>query len=150
MIFPIIDASRYSIRDFESEFSRMRAWRYALWFRIARPTMVIGMWVLAALYLRWCVLTAQPGELTFQTLAPGLAVIAAVMTTFVAWAMVHSAAEHRNRRAAAFQWTAPLAYATPTGFGLTEERGRRLMAYHDEKGAISHVTTVQDAVDTPS
>jgi hypothetical protein len=24
------------------------------------------------------------------------------------------------------------------------------MAYHDEKGAISHVTTVQDAVDTPS
>jgi hypothetical protein len=150
MIFPIIDASRYSIRDFESEFSRMRAWRYALWFRIARPTMVIGMWVLAALYLRWCVLTAQPGELAIQTLAPEIAVIVSVITAFVVWAMVHSAAEHRNSRAAAFHWTAPLACATPTRFVLAEGSGRRLMAYHDEKGAISHVTTVQDAVDTPS
>jgi hypothetical protein len=148
MRFPIIDASRYSIRDFESEFSRVRAWRYAFWFRFARPAMMIGMWVLAGLYLRWCVQTAQPGELTFQTLAPGFAVIGCVITAFAAWAMVHSAAEQRNRRAAAFDRTSPISYAAPARSGLHEGRGRRLVAYHDEKGAISHVTSVPDSVET--
>jgi hypothetical protein len=149
MIYPIIDASRYSIRDFESEFSRVRAWRYAFWFRFARPAMVIGMWVLAGLYLRWCVQTAQPGELAFQAFAPGLAVLACVIAAFSAWAMAYSVAEQRNRRRAAFDPMSSISYAAPAGCGMREGRGRRLVAYHDEMGAISHVATVTDSIPAP-
>ena len=54
MDFPIIDISKQSVQQFEAQCSRGHALRQVVWYRLARPAMVLGMWALAGVYMRWC------------------------------------------------------------------------------------------------
>ncbi|MFP3589689.1 hypothetical protein SCB29_39715, partial [Paraburkholderia sp. SIMBA_055] len=66
MEFPIIDVSKQSVSQFATEGSRAKAMRTVAWYRVVRPTLVLGTWVLAALYIRWCLANASEEELSLD------------------------------------------------------------------------------------
>jgi hypothetical protein len=147
-MFPIIDVSRQSISELESEFGRGRAWRYALWFRLARPAAMIGMWVMVGLYLRWCVLSAQPKDLAMDALTPAIIGIACVVTAFMTWTMAYGMVKSRRKHPGTVHRSSPYVQAVTPYVDPSRGRGRRLVVYHDEKGAISQVMSMPEFAET--
>ncbi|CAB3763033.1 hypothetical protein [Paraburkholderia solisilvae] len=148
MPFPIIDVSKQSVAQFEAQCSRVRAWQYVAWYRVMRPLLVIGIWFLAARYIRWCLANATPTEVSLEAFVPIVIGIAAVSATLIVWTLarqldlfhtgrvrrMHDGARAADDAAAPPQRELPVA----------ADAGRCLVAYHDDDGMISHVVSMPD------
>ncbi|CDY77493.1 Biofilm PGA synthesis auxiliary protein PgaD [Caballeronia glathei] len=147
MTFPIIDVSKQTVEQFKAQNSHWQAVRYVAWYRLARPVLVLSMWLLAAYYMRWCLTNASPGELSLEALMPSLLGIATVGGALILWTIGRQVDQGRSNRVRAMPMMAePLALEAPHGIALDVDAGRRLVAYHDDDGLISHVISVPEAV----
>jgi hypothetical protein len=146
-MFPIIDLSRQTIREFEaSDFTHGRAWLYTLWFRVARPAMVTVMWALVVLHLHRCYVESQHEGLDSSLFSVSLTGIALVMTAFIVWAVTRSLTRRRREQSATFGQASACAFEATGDDRVVADRGRRLVAYHDDSGVVSRVTGVSDYV----
>jgi hypothetical protein len=144
MEYPIIDVSKQSVSQFATDSTRAQAVRAVAWYRFVRPTLVLGTWVLAALYIRWCLATASEEELSLDAFMPGIAGIAIVALSMIVWTFgrqMDAMNVHRVRRmpAASEALQPETTHEIPEG-----DAGRCLVAYHDDDGMISHVTSVPE------
>ncbi|MBN3758102.1 hypothetical protein G3N95_34660 [Paraburkholderia sp. Tr-20389] len=144
MEHPIIDVSKQSVAQFATESSKTRAMRTVAWYRVVRPTLVLGTWVLAALYIRWCLANASEEELSLDAFMPGIVGIGIVALSMILWTFgrqMDAMNAHRVRRmpqaTEASQPDTP--HEIPEG-----DAGRCLVAYHDDDGMISHVMSVPE------
>ncbi|CAD6562426.1 hypothetical protein ACFQ3P_40605 [Paraburkholderia sabiae] len=145
MEYPIIDVSKQSVAQFASDSSKAKAVRAVAWYRFVRPTLVLGTWVLAALYIRWCLANASEEELSLDAFMPGIMGIAIVVLSMVLWTFgrqMDAMNEHRVRR---MPQTSEVAQQSHTAHEIPEgDAGRCLVAYHDDDGMISHVMSVPE------
>ncbi|SEK07812.1 hypothetical protein [Paraburkholderia diazotrophica] len=144
MEFPIIDVSKQSVSQFATECGKARAVRFVAWYRFVRPVLVLGTWVLAAVYIRWCLANASEEELSLDAFMPGIMGIGIVALSMVLWTFgrqMDATNTNRVRRM-------PEAGNTPqpaTTHEIPEgDAGRCLVAYHDDDGMISHVVTMPE------
>ncbi|MBC8752467.1 hypothetical protein OKW43_007405 [Paraburkholderia sp. WC7.3g] len=143
MNFPIIDVSKQSVAQFATECSKGRAMRTVAWYRVVRPALVLCMWVLAAVYIRWCLANASPEELSLDAFMPGITGIAAVAAAMTVWTIgrqMDAINTHRARR---------MPVSDDVSLDATREiavgnAGRCLVAYHDDDGAVSHVVSMPE------
>jgi len=146
MTFPIIDVSKQSVAQFETQCSRGRAWQFVTWYRVIRPMLVFGIWFLAARYIRWCLASATPEEMSLGAFVPIITGIAAVSATLMVWILArqidlfHTGRLRRMNDGArtADEATAPPQRELP----VAADAGRCLVAYHDDDGMISHVVSM--------
>jgi hypothetical protein len=145
MDFPIIDASKQSTRQLENEHGRAKALRVIGWYRVIRPAVVASIWLWSFTYIRWCVVNAAPEDLSLQALMPGIAGIGVMAGAIMLWTLGrHVERRMRRIRAERVPDDAPLAAVfTPA---LTTYAARRIVAYHDDDGVISHVVSMPDPV----
>src|SRR5262245_55606018 len=85
MEYPIIDVSKQSVSQFAIDSSKASAVRSVAWYRFVRPTLVLGTWLLAALYIRWCLANASEEELSLHAFMPGITGIAIVALSMIVW-----------------------------------------------------------------
>jgi hypothetical protein len=150
MTFPIIDVSKQSVAQFETQCSRGRAWQFVAWYRVIRPMLVFGIWFLAVRYIRWCLDSAPPEEVSLDAFLPIITGIAAVSATLIVWTLARQIELLRGGRVrrmhdgarAADEVTAPL----PRELTVAADAGRCLVAYHDDDGMISHVVSMPEYV----
>jgi hypothetical protein len=147
MTFPIIDVSKQSVSQFETQCSRGRAWQFVAWYRVIRPLLVFGIWFLAIRYIRWCLQHATPEEVSLEAFVPIIIGVAAVSATLIVWTIArridlfHTGRLRRMQDGArAADEAAPPQRELPVAAGA----GRCLVAYHDDDGMISHVVSVPE------
>ncbi|MBP0595802.1 hypothetical protein J8I87_40480 [Paraburkholderia sp. LEh10] len=144
MEYPIIDVSKQSVSQFATECSKAKAVRFVAWYRFVRPALVLGTWVLAAIYIRWCLANASEEELSLEAFMPGIAGIGIVALSMILWTFgrqIDAMSANRVRRMPETS-DAPPAHTTheiPQG-----DAGRCLVAYHDDDGMILHVVTMPE------
>lgn len=144
MDLPIIDVSKQTVSQFSSEFSKPKAVRMVAWYRIARPALVLIIWVLAASYIRWCIVHADESELSLDAFMPGIVGMTAIAVAMVAWTIARSlvvghaehAPSHADRTDGAI---------SPAAASRSPDAGRCMVAYHDDDGNISRVEALADA-----
>jgi len=148
MTFPIIDVSKQSVAEFETQCTRSRAWQFVAWYRVVRPLLVFGIWFLAVRYIRWCLEHATPEEVSLEAFVPIIIGVAAVSATLIVWTIArqidlfHS---DRLRRMNDGARAADEAAAPPQAeLPVTAAAGRCLVAYHDDDGMISHVVSMPE------
>ena len=144
MEYPIIDVSKQSVAQFAMDSSKTKAIRTVAWYRLLRPTLVLGTWVLAALYIRWCLANASEEELSLDAFMPGIIGIGIVALSMVLWTFgrqMDAMNEHRVRR---MPQTGEVSQVHTTHEIPEGDAGRCLVAYHDDDGTISHVTSVPE------
>ncbi|MEM5344348.1 hypothetical protein [Paraburkholderia azotifigens] len=144
MEYPIIDVSKQSVAQFATDSSKAKAVRSVAWYRFVRPTLVLGTWALAALYIRWCLANASEEELSLDAFMPGIAGIAIVVLAMVLWTFgrqMDAMNAHRVRR---MPQTSEVSQPHTTHEIPEGDAGRCLVAYHDDDGMISHVTSVPE------
>lgn len=144
MEFPIIDVSKQSVSEFATEYSKAKAVRSVVWYRFLRPTFVLATWALAAIYIRWCVENATDDERSLDAFMPGIEGIGIVVLAMIFWTFGRQmdALNPQRVRRVPDMLNAPHSDTThdiPAG-----DAGRCLVAYHDEAGMISHVTTIHE------
>ncbi|APR36730.1 hypothetical protein [Paraburkholderia sp. SOS3] len=148
MTFPIIDVSKQSVAEFETQCTRSRAWQFVAWYRVVRPLLVFGIWFLAVRYIRWCLEHATPEEVSLEAFVPVIVGVAAVSATMIVWTIArqidlfHTGRLRRmhDGARAADAAAAPLQPELP----VTLAAGRCLVAYHDDDGMISHVVSMPE------
>jgi len=143
MNFPIIDVSKQSVAQFAVESSKAQAVRSVAWYRVVRPALVLCMWVLAVVYIRWCLENASPEELSLDAFMPVIAGIAAVALTMILWTFA------RQMDAMSSNRTRRMPLREEVRHDETREitfgnAGRCLVAYHDDDGVISHVVSMPE------
>ncbi|MEI6000207.1 hypothetical protein H3V53_24275 [Paraburkholderia bengalensis] len=143
MEYPIIDVSKQSVSQFATECSKAQAMRSVAWYRFARPALVLGTWVLAAVYIRWCLANASEEEMSLDAFMPGIVGIGIVVLSMVLWTFgrqMDALNTSRVRRMPeAAEAPQPATHDIPEG-----DAGRCLVAYHDDDGMISHVMSVPE------
>ncbi|WP_206171237.1 hypothetical protein [Trinickia terrae] len=144
MDFPIIDASTQSVLQFETAYSRAQAVRYVAWYRVVRPALVLGVWLVSAWYVNWCLAHASPEELSLDAFMPSLFGIAAIAWTLTLWTLFRRLERRLNPvRQERVPDVAPSAAVFDPQ--LAADAGRRMVAYHDDEGFISHVMSMSAA-----
>lgn len=140
---PIIDASSATLQQHLQHHARGKAVRRYIWYRAARPLLVAAIWATAALYIYWCVATAGSTEFSLKEVMPDALAILGMALTLTVWTLVRrlgksaSGAKQPSR-------TAPISTLDlARDVVLSVGTGRRLVAYHDEDGLISHVAPLQ-------
>ncbi|MBN3766053.1 hypothetical protein [Burkholderia sp. Ac-20365] len=142
MEYPIIDVSKQSVAQFATESSKAKAMRAVAWYRFVRPALVLGTWVLAALYIRWCLANASEEELSLNAFMPGITGIAIVALSMIVWTFGRQMDAMNTGRVRRMPQTADTP-APQTSHEIPEgDAGRCLVAYHDDDGMISHVMSV--------
>ena len=147
MEYPIIDVSKQSVSDFATEGSKARAVRFVAWYRFVRPALVLGTWVLAALYIRWCLANASDEELSLDAFMPGIVGIGIVVLSMLLWTFGRQMDAMNTNRVRRMPDTNDVSmhaqqqtqHAIPEG-----DAGRCLVAYHDDDGMISHVVSMPE------
>ena len=144
MEFPIIDVSKQSVSQFATESSKAKAMRTVAWYRVVRPTLVLGTWVLAALYIRWCLANASEEELSLDAFMPGIMGIGIVALAMILWTFGRQMDAMSTNRVRRMPQTSEV-QASQTTHEIPEgDAGRCLVAYHDADGMISHVMSVRE------
>jgi hypothetical protein len=143
MNFPIIDVSKQSVAEFATESSKGRAMRSVAWYRVVRPALVLCMWVLAVMYIRWCLANASPEELSLDAFLPGIAGIAAVALTMILWTFGRQMDAMNINRARRMPVSDDLPRDDTRDITFSNA-GRCLVAYHDDDGVISHVVSMPE------
>ncbi len=140
---PIIDASSATLQQHLQHHARGKAIRRYAWYRVARPLLVATIWVAAAFYIYWCVASAGSTEFSLKEVIPDALTILGMGLTLTLWTLVRrldkSVSGSRQPSRAAPISTLDLAKDVVLAVGT----GRRLVAYHDEDGLISHVAPLQ-------
>ncbi len=140
---PIIDASNATLQQYLQHHARGKAIRRYLWYRLARPLLLAGIWVAAAYYIHWCVASAGSTELSLREVIPDALAVLGIGLTLTLWALARrigtSVSQARQPARAAPASTLDLAKDVVLSVGT----GRRLMAYHDDDGLVSHVAPLQ-------
>jgi amino acid permease len=150
-MFPIIDLSRQTIREFEaSDFTHGRARLYTLWFRVARPALVTLMWALVGFHLYRCYVESQHEGVDSSLFISSLTGISLVVTAFIVWAVTRRLTRRRREQSVAFDQVSVRTYEATGDARVVANRGRRLVAYHDDSGVVSRVTGVSDHVTSAS
>jgi hypothetical protein len=142
--FPIIDVSKQSVAQFAIDYSKADAQRMVAWYRVVRPLLVVFTWVLAAAYIRWCLVNASEEELSLRAFMPVIAGIATVAASMILWTLgrqINMTGTDRTRRMPISE-DAPVlvTHEVPAG-----DAGRCLIAYHDDNGIFSHVVSMPAA-----
>jgi predicted Rdx family selenoprotein len=139
--FPIIDVSKQSVAEFAIGSSKSEALCLVVWYRVVRPLLVLCTWLLAAAYIRWCLVNASQEELSLHAFMPGITGIAAVATSIVLWTFGRLAdvtgANRMHRMPISADAPNLMTHQIPSG-----EAGRCLVAYHDDNGMFSHVVSM--------
>ncbi|CAB3739767.1 hypothetical protein [Paraburkholderia rhynchosiae] len=143
MNFPIIDVSKQSIAQFTRESSKAQAMRSVAWYRVVRPALVLCMWVLAAVYFRWCLANASPEELSLDAFMPGITGIAAVAAAMIIWTFGRQMDAMNTNRARRMPVSDDVSYDATREIAVGNA-GRCLVAYHDDDGTISHVVSMPE------
>ncbi|MEM5330495.1 hypothetical protein VSR34_28385 [Paraburkholderia sp. JHI2823] len=144
MEFPIIDVSKQSVSQFATECTREKAMRMVAWYRFVRPSLVLGTWVLAAAYIRWCLVHASAEELSLDAFMPGISGIGIVVLAMILWTFgrqMDAMNANRVRRMPETSDGPPPVTTLEVPHG---DAGRCLVAYHDDDGMISHVVTAPE------
>ncbi|WP_109482688.1 hypothetical protein [Paraburkholderia sp. C35] len=144
MEYPIIDVSKQSVAQFASESSKAKAVRAVAWYRFVRPTLVLGTWVLAALYIRWCLANASEEELSLDAFMPGIMGIGIVALSMVLWTFGRQMDLMNANRVRRMPQTNDAPQPQTTHEIPEGDAGRCLVAYHDDDGMISHVMSVPE------
>jgi hypothetical protein len=144
MEYPIIDVSKQSVAQFASDSSKAKAMRTVAWYRFLRPTLVLGTWVLAALYIRWCLANASEEELSLDAFMPGIIGIGIVALSMVLWTFGRQMDAMNVQRVRRMPQTNVVPQTHTTHDIPQGEAGRCLIAYHDDDGMISHVMSVHE------
>jgi hypothetical protein len=143
MDFPIIDISKQSVQQFETQCSRGKALRQVMWYRLVRPSMVLGMWTLAAAYIRWCLAHASPEELSLDALMPSIIGIGSMGCVLTAWVIGRKVDQRSSRSRGRPMFMADGMPSDATNdIVLAANSGRRLVAYHDDDGLVSQVMSM--------
>ena len=140
---PIIDASSTTLQQYLQHLARGKAVRRYLWYRLARPLLVASIWVAAAFYNHWCVASAGSGEFSRGEIIPDALTVLGIGLAFTAWTLARrfgtSVSNLKQPARVAPISTLDLAKDVVLSVGT----GRRLVAFHDEDGLISHVAPLQ-------
>jgi hypothetical protein len=145
MSFPIVDASNQLLSQWEAQCGRAKAIRTLAWYRIVRPTCVTMAWISAGSYVQWCIANASAAELSAQAFMPGITGIAVIAAAMTLWTFArHMERRLRRTKGKRGPGEAPLV-AFPTS-ALVPVPGRCMIAYHDDDGLVSHVTSLHDRV----
>jgi hypothetical protein len=143
MNFPIIDVSKQSVAQFATECTRGRAVRSVAWYRVVRPALVLCMWVLAAVYIRWCLANASPAELSLAAFMPGITGITAVAAAMILWTFGRQMDAMNTSRPRRMPVSDDVAHDATREIAVGSA-GRCLVAYHDDDGVISHVVAMPE------
>jgi|SRR3954468_2749583 hypothetical protein len=143
MNFPIIDVSKQSVAQFATESSRGKALRSVAWYRIVRPALVLCTWVLAAVYIRWCLANASPEELSLDAFIPGIAGIVIVAATMTLWTFGRQMDALNTDRVRRIPVSVDVSDDATRAIAVGQA-GRCLVAYHDAAGMISHVVSMPE------
>jgi hypothetical protein len=139
--FPIIDVSKQSVAQFAIGCSRGEALRFVAWYRVVRPLLVLCAWVLAAVYIRWCLANASEEELSLHAFMPGITGIAAVAASLILWTLGRQmdvmGTDRMRRMPISADAPKLVTHEIPAG-----DAGRCLVAYHDDNGMFSHVVSL--------
>jgi len=140
---PIIDGSGASLQQHLQNLKRGKAIRRYIWYRAVRPLLVACIWAAAAFYIYWCVASAGSTEFSLKQVLPDVLTILCMGLTFTLWTLARRrgngiAGSEQPARAAPIS-TLDLAKDVVLSVGA----GRRLVAYHDDDGLISHVAPLQ-------
>ncbi len=84
----IIDASAASIRDLLDRHGRTDGLAYATWYRVLRPALITGMWVLFALYIHHSLVTVGGTAAELAELIVYVAVVAGMAALLVSWMII--------------------------------------------------------------
>ncbi|WP_416051569.1 hypothetical protein [Cupriavidus basilensis] len=140
---PIIDASSTTLQQYLQHLARGKAVRRYLWYRLARPLLVACIWVAAAFYIYWCVASAGSTEFSLREVIPDALIILGIGLALTVWALARrfgtSVSNLKQPARVAPISTLDLAKDVVLSVGT----GRRLVAFHDEDGLISHVAPLQ-------
>ncbi|WP_207002907.1 hypothetical protein [Trinickia mobilis] len=145
MDYPIIDVSKQSVQQFETECSHAQAVRYVAWYRVIRPAVVLGMWLFGAWYVNGCLAHASPEELSLQAFLPSILGIGAMAWTLSLWTLFRRIERHLNpvRQERVPDMAPPVAFFHQE---LGDGAARCMVAYHDDDGFISHVMSMSEHV----
>jgi hypothetical protein len=145
MEYPIIDVSKQSVSQFATEGSKARAVRFVAWYRFVRPALVLGTWVLAALYIRWCLANASDEELSLDAFMPGIMGIGIVALSMILWTFGRQMDAMNTNRVRRMPAANEASVQTHAQHAIPEgDAGRCLVAYHDDDGMISHVVSMPE------
>jgi len=140
---PIIDASNATLGHYLQRHARSEALRRYLWYRLARPLLVASIWVMAALYIGWCITSAGSNEFTLRGIVPDVLVVLGMIASLTLWTTVRrleqSVSGAMRPARAVPATTLDLARDVVLAVGPS----RRLVAYHDDDGLISRVAPLQ-------
>ncbi|MGO4329690.1 hypothetical protein AB4Z48_06150 [Cupriavidus sp. 2TAF22] len=140
---PIIDASGTTLQQYLQQHARGKAIRRYVWYRLVRPVVLASIWVAAAFYIYWCVVSAGSTEFSLKEIVPDALTILGMGLVFTVWTLVRrlekSEVDPMRKARTVPGSTLDLAKDVVLSVGT----GRRLVAYHDEDGLVSHVAQLQ-------
>ncbi|MBU4610188.1 hypothetical protein IMZ29_06450 [Achromobacter sp. GG226] len=133
----IIDASAAPFSDFMRRYGRTDGMLYAVWYRVARPAMVILMWVLFGLYVHHSLVTVGGTAAEIAELIVYVGVVASMAALLVSWMIIggfHSWIRLRDmaETQALYEGDAPLNVAD----WPVPEQTQRVLVVHDDLGRI--------------
>ncbi|WP_454726686.1 MULTISPECIES: hypothetical protein [Cupriavidus] len=140
---PIIDASNATLAHYLQRHARSAALRRYLWYRVARPLLVAAIWVMAALYVHWCVTAALRGEFTLRGIVPDVLVVLGMIAALTLWTTVRRLEQSVSGAARPARAPVTTTLDLARDVVLAVGPSRRLVAYHDDDGLISRVAPLQ-------
>lgn len=142
----IIDASAAPFSDFMRRYGRTDGLLYAVWYRVARPAMVILMWVLFALYVHHSLVTVGGTAAEIAELIVYVGVVAGMAALLVSWMII--CGFHNWIRMRDMAETTALYQGDElrmTAEWPVPEAAKRILVMHDERGRIVAVERWQEA-----
>lgn len=138
----IIDASGGTLQQYKQRHTPNVAVRRYLWYRLARPILVASVWIATAAYIYWCTTTLESVQLVLDQVVPEAITATTMVLLQTVWVLGRHIGTHNADSTEDMPMASGLAaelvkdLAPPIG-------SRRLVAYHDEHGAISRVAHLQ-------
>lgn len=148
---PIIDISAAPFEDYVRQYGKTEGILYGIWYRIARPAMVVMIWVFFSLYVYHSLITVGGTAAQIAELFMYVAVVASMAAALVSWMIVYNFYKWirmRDREEAdeLFRTNTPVsmpAWPSPPGCQL-------LLVRHDDSGAIVSVEPWKQLLPEPS